>query len=152
MAIGANRHARRHTIFPISLEMCEKGWLAPSFKYLRPVPIIIGTNRHTRRHYSFMRDLRSLSLSIKSLKLKSLQFSIESSLYLRPESNRHARRHTILSRARLPVPPLRHFNIPNAGKSDAKKGVSDHWGCKYAQSFAFMQFSKLDKFLQRKRL
>ena len=27
--------------------------------------------------------------------------------YLRPESNRHALRHTILSRARLPVPPLR---------------------------------------------
>jgi site-specific DNA recombinase len=34
-------------------------------------------------------------------------------LYLRPESNRHARRHTILSRARLPVPPLRHtFSSP----------------------------------------
>ena len=28
-------------------------------------------------------------------------------LYLRPESNRHALRHTILSRARLPIPPLR---------------------------------------------
>ncbi len=32
-------------------------------------------------------------------------------LYLRPESNRHARRHTILSRARLPIPPLRHRHI-----------------------------------------
>ena len=31
-------------------------------------------------------------------------FSFE---YLRPESNRHALRHTILSRARLPIPPLR---------------------------------------------
>ena len=31
--------------------------------------------------------------------------------YLRPESNRHARRHTILSRARLPVPPLRHLML-----------------------------------------
>ncbi len=30
-----------------------------------------------------------------------------SEVYLRPESNRHVLRHTILSRARLPIPPLR---------------------------------------------
>jgi hypothetical protein len=32
-------------------------------------------------------------------------------LYLRPESNRHTLRYTILSRARLPVPPLRLLNL-----------------------------------------
>ena len=30
--------------------------------------------------------------------------------YLRPESNRHTLRYTILSRARLPIPPLRQIN------------------------------------------
>ncbi len=33
-------------------------------------------------------------------------------MYLRPESNRHVLRHTILSRARLPIPPLRQLPIP----------------------------------------
>ena len=34
-------------------------------------------------------------------------------LYLRPESNRHARNgHRILSPARLPIPPLRHLYYP----------------------------------------
>ena len=33
-------------------------------------------------------------------------------LYLRPESNRHARNgHRILSPARLPIPPLRHYPV-----------------------------------------
>ena len=39
---------------------------------------------------------------------QSKNFLDLSALYLRPESNRHTLRYTILSRARLPVPPLRH--------------------------------------------
>ena len=38
------------------------------------------------------------------------------SLYLRPESNRHSLRNTSLSRARLPVPPLRQLLSANGGQ------------------------------------
>ncbi len=44
-------------------------------------------------------------------KTKKASSAIELALYRRRDSNPHARRHTHLKRARLPISPLRHFSI-----------------------------------------
>ena len=51
---------------------------------------------------------RTLYYTLKIYPIKK-GFRRSLSLYPEWESNPHARRHTILSRARLPIPPSRHF-------------------------------------------
>lgn len=70
--------------------------------------------------------------------------------YLRPESNRHTLRYTILSRARLPVPPLR-LGFAKALKTSRNKALFNacpqsfsEGGCKYGQTLIFSQWTLQD--------
>ena len=58
---------------------------------------------------ALMRMIRYVMCFFMTGKQRKKLSESESFLYLRPESNRHARRHMILSQARLPIPPLRHL-------------------------------------------
>jgi hypothetical protein len=71
-----------------------------------------------------------------------VELYILSLLYRRPESNRHSVRNTILSRARLPIPPRRHLRAVREGfePSDPFYGINILAGCRFKPSSATLPY------------
>ena len=78
---------------------------------IKKVPMKIGTLSGKRDSNSRPRPWQGRALPTELFPHYLLERRKVSFLYLRPESNRHARNgHRILSPARLPIPPLRHLS------------------------------------------